>query len=41
MGGGMLDVWRREGVDTVFWWGNTTKRDHLEHPGVDRRIILN
>jgi len=24
----------------VFWWGNLRKRDHLEDPGIDRRIIL-
>jgi len=23
-----------------FWWGNPRKRDHLEDPGVDGRIIL-
>ena len=23
-----------------FWWGNVRERDHLEVPGVDRRIIL-
>jgi len=27
-------------VDTGFWWGNLRERDHLEDPGVDRRIIL-
>jgi hypothetical protein len=25
---------------TGFWWGNLRERDHLEDPGVDRRIIL-
>jgi hypothetical protein len=25
---------------TVFWWGNLRKRDHLEDPVIDRRIIL-
>jgi hypothetical protein len=25
---------------TGFWWGNLKKRDHLEDPGVDCRIIL-
>jgi hypothetical protein len=25
---------------TGFWWGNRRKRDHLEDPGVDERIIL-
>ena len=23
-----------------FWWGNLRKRDHLEDPGVDGRVIL-
>jgi hypothetical protein len=27
-------------VYTGFWWGNLMERDHLEDPGVDRRIIL-
>jgi len=30
----------REEVYTVFWWGNLRKRDPLEDPGVDWRIIL-
>jgi hypothetical protein len=25
---------------TGFWWGNLRERDHLENPGIDRRIIL-
>jgi hypothetical protein len=25
---------------TGLWWGNLRKRDHLEDPGVDGRIIL-
>ena len=25
---------------TGFWWGNLRETDHLEDPGVDRRIIL-
>jgi hypothetical protein len=29
-----------KGGDTGFWWGNLRERDHLEDPGVDRRIIL-
>jgi len=27
-------------VYTRFWWGNLRERDHLDDPGVDRRIIL-
>jgi hypothetical protein len=27
-------------VYTGFWWGNLRKRDHLEDPGIGRRIIL-
>jgi hypothetical protein len=23
-----------------FWWENLREKDHLEDPGVDRRIIL-
>jgi hypothetical protein len=30
---------RREAY-TGFWWGNLGERDHLGHPGLDRRIIL-
>jgi hypothetical protein len=25
---------------TGFWWGNLKKKDHLEDPDVDGRIIL-
>jgi hypothetical protein len=25
---------------TGFWWGNLRERDHLEEPGVDRKIII-
>ena len=25
---------------TGFWWGNLRKRDHMEEPGADRKIIL-
>jgi len=27
-------------VYTGFWWGNLREREHLEDPGVNRRIIL-
>jgi len=25
---------------TIFWWGNQSKRDHVEDPGIGGRIIL-
>jgi hypothetical protein len=31
---------RNEQEDTRFWWGKPRKRDHLEAPEVDGRIIL-
>jgi len=34
MGGGAGDVY------TGFWWGNLRERDHLQHTGVEGRIIL-
>ena len=37
----MWHVCGRGEVYTGFWLGNLRKRDHLEDPGVDRRIILN
>jgi len=27
-------------VHRGFWWGNLRERDHLEDPGIDRRIIF-
>jgi hypothetical protein len=33
-------MWGRGEVYTEFWWGNLRESDHLEDPGVDRRIIL-
>jgi len=33
-------VWGRREVYTGFRWENLKKSDHLEDPGVDRRIIL-
>jgi len=31
---------RRREAYTGYWWGSLMVRDHLEDPGVDRRIIL-
>jgi hypothetical protein len=36
----MQHVWGRAEVYTELWWGNMRERDHLEHPGLGRRIIL-
>jgi hypothetical protein len=33
-------VWGKVEVYTGLWWGNLRKRDHLEDPGEDGRIIL-
>jgi len=30
----------RRGGCIVSWWGKRRKRDHLESPGVGRRMIL-
>ena len=35
-----MHVWTIGQVDTGFWWGNLKKRNHLEDPHVDRKIIL-
>jgi hypothetical protein len=37
--GHVVHLGERGGVHRV-WWGNMRKRDHLEDPGVDGRIIL-
>jgi hypothetical protein len=37
---GMQHVWGRTQVCIVCWWENLREKDHLEEPGVDRRIIL-
>ena len=38
----MWHVWDTERVLTGFWWGDLRERerDHLEDPGIDRRITL-
>jgi hypothetical protein len=36
---GPRNVWGRGEVYTGFWWENPRKRDNLEDPGVDARII--
>jgi hypothetical protein len=37
---GHVALWGREEAYTRIWWGNLRERDHLEDPGVDRRITL-
>ena len=32
-------MWERRGVYR-FWWGNLREREHLEHSGIDGRIIV-
>ena len=39
MGGAYSTYGERRGVKSV-WWGNMRKREQLEEPGVDGRIIL-
>jgi hypothetical protein len=36
----MGGAWGKGEVQTGFWWGNLTERDHLEDLGVDRKMIL-
>jgi hypothetical protein len=37
--GGACSMYGGEG-HTGFWWGALSEGDHLEHPGIDGRIIL-
>jgi hypothetical protein len=37
---GMWHIQGKGEVYTRFWWGNLRERDHLEHPGIDGRILL-
>jgi hypothetical protein len=36
----MWHVWVKGDVFTGLLWDNVTKRDHMDDPGVDGRIIL-
>jgi len=36
----MWQVWMRAEAHTGFWWRNLRKKDNLEEPSVDGRIIL-
>jgi hypothetical protein len=38
--GGTCSTYGRGEVHTKFWWGNLRKRDLLEDPDLDGRIIL-
>jgi hypothetical protein len=40
MGGSCGTYGKKGEVYTGFWYGNLRKRDHLEDPGVDGRIIF-
>jgi hypothetical protein len=37
---GHWHVWGRGEVQTEFWWGNMSERDHLKDLDVDLRKIL-
>ena len=36
----MWHLWETREVRTGLWWGDLSKRDPLEDPGLDWRIIL-
>jgi len=38
--GGACSTYGRGEVYIGVWWGNLKKKDHMEDPGVDGRIIL-
>ena len=40
-GGGVWNVKTRTKMHTKFWLGNMKEKDHVEDPGIYRRIILN
>jgi hypothetical protein len=40
MGGACCTYGGEERRYTGFWWGNLRKRDNLEDPGIEGRIIL-
>jgi hypothetical protein len=33
-------VWGRGELHAVFWWEDLMEKEHLEDPGLDRKIIL-
>jgi hypothetical protein len=37
----MWHVWGRGELHTEFWWGNLTKRDHLEDIDVYGKMLKN
>jgi hypothetical protein len=37
---GHVAYMRKEKVNTEFWWGNLTERNHLEELGLDEKVIL-
>jgi hypothetical protein len=38
--GGICSTYGETGDVYRGWWGNLKERDHSEHPGLDRRILL-
>jgi hypothetical protein len=38
--GHVVCTWGRGEVYTGLWWGKLRDRDHLEDPGIDKRIIM-
>jgi hypothetical protein len=37
---GHVTIWGRGEVYTELWWGNLRKRDHLQDPGLNGKVIL-